>query len=138
MERAYTAGEVCKLTGISYAQLNHWARTGLVVPSLAQAAGRGSRRKYSWRDIVALRAVIHLRAGGLSLQALRKSAEYLRANLPEIERPLADLTLVTDGHSLFAICHSPQETASRVIDALRGGQLVMAVALGEMVAASKE
>jgi DNA-binding transcriptional MerR regulator len=137
MEPACTAGEVCRLAGIAYARLNHWARTGLVVPTLAQATGRGSRRKYSWQDLVALRAVARLRERGLSLQALRRSVEYLRANLPEVERPLSDLTLVTDGHSLFAICRSPQEAASRIIDALRGGQLVMAVALGDMVTAEK-
>lgn len=128
MERAYSAGEARRLAGISYAQLRYWARTGLVVPSLG---GGGARRKYSWQDVLALRMVAHLRGRGLPLQALRRSVEYLRANLPEVEKPLAELTLVTDGRNLFAICRSPEETAVRVIDALRGGQLVMAIALGE-------
>ena len=130
-ERSFSSGEACRFAGINYGQLRYWAGTGLVVPSLSSGL---AQRRYSWQGVLALRMVAHLRGRGLPLQALRRSVEYLRANLPEVEKPLAELTLVTDGRNLFAICRSPEETAVRVIDALRGGQLVMAIALGEFQA----
>src|SRR3977135_257023 len=79
---------VLKLTGVTYRQLDYWARTGLVGSSIRQAAGRGSRRGYSFQDLVALRVVARLLDAGVSLQAVRRAVEYLKQHA---DRPLSTL-----------------------------------------------
>src|SRR5207245_4501853 len=69
---------VLKLTGVTYRQLDYWARTGLVGSSIRQAAGHGSRRVYSFEDLVALRVVARLLDAGVSLQDVWRAVEYLR------------------------------------------------------------
>ena len=70
---AYRAPQVCNLVGISYRQLDYWARTGLIMPSVQQATGSGSQRLYSFADVVQLKVVKRLLDAGMSLKKIRKS-----------------------------------------------------------------
>ena len=108
--------------GISYRQLDYWARTGLVEPSIRGAAGSGSQRLYSFRDLVVLRVVKSLLEAGVSLQNIRKAIETLRAHGVE---DLAAITLISDGTTVYE-CRSAEE----VVDLLQGGQGVFGIAIG--------
>jgi DNA-binding transcriptional MerR regulator len=114
----------CTAAGISYRQLDYWARTGLVEPSVRSATGSGSQRLYGFRDILVLKVVKRLLDTGISLQQIRSAVEFLR------ERGSADIaqvTLMSDGVSVYA-CTSPDE----VVDLLQGGQGVFGIALGRV------
>ena len=113
--------QACKLAGITYRQLDYWARTGLVRPSVADAHGSGTQRSYSYRDILELKVIKHLLSGGISLQAARRAVEYLRANLKE-DLSNADVLVVGPGTVLV-------RTGEELINLLRGGQLVMSIVL---------
>ncbi|HEY0699481.1 MAG TPA: MerR family transcriptional regulator [Micromonospora sp.] len=118
----YRGVTACHAAGISYRQLDYWARTGLVVPSVRDASGSGTQRLYSFRDLVVLKVVKRLLDAGVSLQNIRKAIETLRS------RGVADLagiTLISDGTTVYE-CRSPEE----VVDLLQGGQGVFGIAIG--------
>jgi DNA-binding transcriptional MerR regulator len=108
--------------GISYRQLDYWARTGLVEPSIRPAAGSGSQRLYSFRDLVVLRVVKSLLEAGVSLQNIRKAIDTLRAHGVD---DLAGITLISDGTTVYE-CRSAEE----IVDLLQGGQGVFGIAIG--------
>ncbi len=120
----YRAPQVCKLVGITYRQLDYWARTGLIVPTLAQAHGSGSQRLYSFSDVVQLKVIKNLLDAGMSLKKIRSAFEILRAEM-DTDQPLADVTLLSDGQTIYA-AHSDAE----VVDVLRKGQGVFSIAIG--------
>jgi len=120
----YRAPQVCSLVGITYRQLDYWARTGLITPSLQKATGSGSQRLYAFPDIVQLKVVKRLLDAGMSLKKIRKAMEILREELSS-ESPLSDVTLLSDGRTIYA-AHSPSE----VVDVFRGGQGVFGIAVG--------
>jgi DNA-binding transcriptional MerR regulator len=120
----YRAPQVCNLVGITYRQLDYWARTGLITPSLQKATGSGSQRLYAFPDIVQLKVVKRLLDAGMSLKKIRKAMEILREELTS-ESPLSDVTLLSDGRTIYA-AHSPSE----VVDVFRGGQGVFGIAVG--------
>jgi DNA-binding transcriptional MerR regulator len=107
--------------GITYRQLDYWARTGLVVPSVRDASGSGTQRLYSFRDIVVLKVVKRLLDAGVSLQNIRKAIETLRR---WGEDDLATMTLISDGTTVYE-CRSAEE----VVDLLQGGQGVFGIAI---------
>lgn len=112
----------CGAAGITYRQLDYWARTELVVPSIRSAEGSGSQRLYSFRDILMLKVIKKLLDAGISLQQIRHAVDHLR------QRGVQDLTQVTlmsDGVSVYE-CTSNNE----IIDLLNGGQGMFAIALG--------
>ena len=111
--------------GITYRQLDYWARTGLVEPSIRSASGSGTQRLYSFRDVLVLKVVKKLLDTGVSLQNVRAAVEHLRARGVE---DLARTTIVSDGASVYE-CTSADE----VVDLLRGGQCVFAIAVGNVV-----
>lgn len=118
----YRGVTACSAVGISYRQLDYWARTGLVVPSIRDASGSGSQRLYSFRDLVVLKVVKRLLDAGVSLQNIRRAIEALRS------RGVADLagiTLISDGTTVYE-CRSAEE----VVDLLQGGQGVFGIAIG--------
>ena len=119
---------VLALTGVSGRQVEHWATTGVVRPSIP-AAGKGTRRGYSFRDLVALRVAKRLKDEGISLHKIRKTLTFLRKNFPENKEPLAELRFLTDGDSIFVVDRDPQ----RILDTLKGGQFVFSLALGEII-----
>jgi DNA-binding transcriptional MerR regulator len=110
------------VAGITYRQLDYWARTGLVVPSVRDASGSGTQRLYSFRDIVVLKVVKRLLDAGVSLQNIRKAIETLRQ---WGEEDLATMTLISDGTTVYE-CRSTEE----VVDLLQGGQGVFGIAIG--------
>ncbi len=112
----------CSAAGITYRQLDYWARTGLVAPAVRTATGSGTQRLYSFRDILLLKVIKRLIDAGISLQQIRKSVDYLRVRGAE---DLTQITLMSDGISVYA-CTSDDE----VIDLLKGGQGVFGIALG--------
>jgi DNA-binding transcriptional MerR regulator len=120
----YRGPTACAAAGITYRQLDYWARTGLVEPSVRAAAGSGSQRLYGFRDILVLRVVKRLLDTGISLQQIRSAVTYLRQHGAA---DLAQITLMSDGASVYA-CTSPDE----VVDLLQGGQGVFGIALGRV------
>lgn len=123
-EEGFRAPDVCKLVGISYRQLDYWARTDLLKPSLQDAAGSGTQRQYSFSDVVQLRVVKRLLDAGMSLKKIRQAMHILRERL-DSDNPLSEVTLLSDGHTIYA-AHSDQE----VVDLFRGGQGVFGIAVG--------
>jgi len=121
----YRAPQVCKLVGITYRQLDYWARTKLIVPALQQATGSGSQRLYSFTDVVQLKVIKRLLDAGMSLKKIRSAVEILRIQL-DSDQPLADVTLLSDGQTIYA-AHSEQE----VVDVFRRGQGVFGIAMVE-------
>ena len=126
--QGYRAPQVCKIVGITYRQLDYWARTDLLVPSLQTAHGSGSQRLYSFQDVVQLRVVKRLLDAGMSLKKIRQAMDLLRERL-QSESPLTDVTLLSDGSTIYA-AHSPDE----VVDVFRRGQGVFGIAVGPVQA----
>jgi DNA-binding transcriptional MerR regulator len=121
----YRGPTACSAAGITYRQLDYWARTGLVEPSVREASGSGTSRLYSFRDILVLKVVKKLLDAGVSLVNIRTAIGTLR------DRGVADLaqiTLMSDGTTVYE-CTSTDE----VVDLLQGGQAVFAIAVGRHV-----
>ena len=128
MEQAFTAEQACRLSNCTHHQLRYWDRVGLVSPTLQGSGGRpGVRRLYNFRDLVALRVVRSLLDNGMSLQRVRRAWDYLRRE-GDMEGHLAEVKLVTDGHSIFRVSNDDGE----LMDALRQGQLAFFVAIDEI------
>jgi DNA-binding transcriptional MerR regulator len=100
MSDGFMAGWAARLTGLAYHDLDYWARSGFIVPSVAAAAGKGSQRAYSFRDLVALRVARELRDAGISLPALRRVVQYLRES-EGLDHPLAEARLVVAGDDVI-------------------------------------
>jgi DNA-binding transcriptional MerR regulator len=118
----YRGVTACHAVGISYRQLDYWARTSLVVPSIRDASGSGTQRLYSFRDLVVLKVVKRLLDAGVSLQNIRRAIDTLRSRGVD---DLAGITLISDGTTVYE-CRSPEE----VVDLLQGGQGVFGIAIG--------
>jgi len=123
-EQGYRAPQVCKIVGITYRQLDYWARTELLTPSLREASGSGSQRLYAFGDIVQLRVVKRLLDAGMSLKRIRQAVGILREQLHS-DRPLNDVTLLSDGSTIYAA-----QSAEEVVDVFRRGQGVFGIAVG--------
>jgi DNA-binding transcriptional MerR regulator len=117
VEAGYRGPQVCKIVGITYRQLDYWARTDLVRPSVCDANGSGTQRLYSWSDLIELKVVKKLLDAGVSLQRARKAIEYLRDNIGE---NVAAANLILDG-SRSVLAH----TGDQIVDLLRDGQGVL-------------
>jgi DNA-binding transcriptional MerR regulator len=116
-EEGFRGPQVCNLVGITYRQLDYWARTGLLRPSITEARGSGTQRRYSYRDLVELKVINRLLDAGVSLRSARRAIQCLRDNLGE---DVASANLVLAG-STSVLATSGQE----VVDLLRGGQGVL-------------
>jgi DNA-binding transcriptional MerR regulator len=119
-QQGYRVPDVCRIVGITYRQLDYWARTELVTPSIKDAHGSGSQRLYSFQDLVTLRVIKSLLDTGVSLQRVRKAVDHLVS----MDRPIGGVTLMSDGRGVYE-AHSPEA----VIDLLSKGQGVFAIAL---------
>lgn len=125
VEVGYRGPVAAGVVGITYRQLDYWARTGLVAPTVRPTTGSGTSRLYGFRDILELKIVKRLLDTGVSLQQIRTAVEHLR------NRGTTDLTQVTlmsDGASVYE-CTSADE----VIDLLAGGQGVFGIAVGRVM-----
>ncbi len=117
----YRGPTACQVVGITYRQLDYWARTDLVVPSIRGASGSGSQRLYSFKDLLVLKVVKRLLDAGVSLQNIRVAVDHLRARGV---RDLANITLLSDGTTVYE-CTSAEE----VVDLLQDGQGVFGIAI---------
>lgn len=124
-EVGYKGTVAAKAAGISYRQLDYWARTGLVEPTVRGASGSGSQRLYGFRDILVLKLVKRLLDTGISLQQIRVAVNQLRESGVT---DLAETTLMSDGASVY-LCTSNDE----VIDLVSQGQGVFGIAVGRVL-----
>lgn len=113
----YSARSSAEIVGITYRQLDYWARTNLVRPSLADAEGSGSRRRYSYRDLLELKAIKTLLDAGIRLERVRRVFEFLHETLDE---DVVEVNLVISGDSVLV-----RRGEDEVIDLLRKGQGVL-------------
>ncbi|MEE9487519.1 MAG: MerR family transcriptional regulator [Candidatus Brocadiales bacterium] len=120
---------VCSVIGITPRQVQYWDETDFIKPTIRQATGHGSSRLYSFLDLVQMRVAKALLDGGVSLQKIRKSLEFLRAHAPQVKSPLAEMRFITDGDTVFVLT----KDRDKIVDALSGGQLVFSIALGDLV-----
>ena len=130
IKKIYNSVEACKIIGITYKQLDYYDRTDFIKPSVNRAGGYGSRRMYSFSDLMKLKVIKKLMEAGISLQKLRKTKRYL----DEYENDktgsgdgLLKLTLISDGNTVYA-CDSDKA----IIDTLKSGQGVFGIALGKV------
>jgi DNA-binding transcriptional MerR regulator len=114
----YSGTQTAKVVGISYRQLDYWARTDLIRPSLTDAAGSGSRRRYSYGDLLELKTIKKLIDAGIKLEQVRKVFEYLREH---VATDIASAHIVIDGGSVV-LCDGDQ-----LVDVLKQGQGVLNV-----------
>ena len=119
-DAGYRGPQVCKIVGITYRQLDYWARTDLVRPSVMDANGSGTQRLYSFRDLLELKVIKQMLDAGISLQSARKAVESLRG----FNKSLASARIVIQGASVVLA-----ESDEQVMDLLRGGQGVLSVVL---------
>ena len=124
-DHGYRGVVACQAAGISYRQLDYWARTGLVVPSIRSASGSGSARLYSFTDILVLKVIRRFLDAGVSLQNIRTAVEHLTAKGVS---HLGQVTLMSDGVSIYE-CSSSED----VYDLLQGGQGVFGIAIGKVL-----
>jgi DNA-binding transcriptional MerR regulator len=115
-EEGFRGPQVCSIVGITYRQLDYWARTDLLRPSISEARGSGTQRRYSYRDLLELKVIKRLLDAGISLQSARRALDVLRAHGEEV----ATANLVLNGtQSVLAT------TGEQIIDLLKGGQGVL-------------
>lgn len=96
---AFTLGQVSKTSGVSAKTLDYWAATGFLPPSIKKSAGSGTRRQYSFSDLVAARVARDLRAQGISLQGLRRVVRELRKQ--DFSNPVASARLIVSGRDVY-------------------------------------
>jgi predicted RNase H-like HicB family nuclease len=117
------------LTGLTPRQIDYWDRTHFIKPTLKEAAGYGTGRLYSFEDIVQLKVAKTLIDKGVTLQKIRKSITYLRKNFPDVKKPLAEMRFLTDGETIFVLADKKE----KILDTLARGQMVFALAIGELI-----
>jgi len=118
-EAGFSGKRTAEIVDITYRQLDYWARTDLVRPSLADASGSGSRRQYSYRDLLELKVIKSLLDSGIRLEQVRKVFAYMRNHLGE---DVASANLVIDGSNSVLV-----NTGEELIDLLQNGQGVLNV-----------
>ncbi|MDP9006873.1 MAG: MerR family transcriptional regulator [Actinomycetota bacterium] len=117
VDDGYRGPQVCAIVGITYRQLDYWARTNLLRPSISDARGSGSQRRYSYGDLLELKVIKNLLDAGVSLRSARKAIEYLREH---VGGDIASANLVLNGATSVLV-----RTGEEIIDLLRTGQGVL-------------
>jgi DNA-binding transcriptional MerR regulator len=117
-EPGWSGTQTAKIVGITYRQLDYWARTDLLRPSLVEASGSGSRRKYSYRDLLELRVIKTLLDAGIRLESVREVFIYLRRH---VGTDIAAAHIVISGNGVI-LCDGDE-----LVDVLRKGQGVLNV-----------
>ena len=124
MQQGYTGPEVCKITGITYRQLDHWTTSSLINASIRNLKGSGFHRIYSFQDIIQIKLVNKLREAGVSLQKIRIALKNIE-NILGQDINLSDVSVFSDGKSIYVISDNDQ-----MIDLLKKGQAVFATENG--------
>lgn len=125
----FESKKIAKMLGISLRQIQYWDEQGIVQPSIKKAYGRGTRRLYSFEDLVQLKVVKRLRDNNISLNKIKKSVAYLKKELPNVVKPLAEFTFITDGETIFNLT----DDSDKLIDTLRSGQLTWNIPIKNIV-----
>jgi DNA-binding transcriptional MerR regulator len=120
-DEGFRGPHVCKIVGITYRQLDYWARTDLLRPSISEAKGSGTQRRYSYTDLLELKVVKRLLDAGVSLQSARRAIDCLRDGLGE---GLASANLVLNGDG-SVLARNDED----LVDLLKGGQGVLNIVL---------
>jgi DNA-binding transcriptional MerR regulator len=128
IQDSFSTAEAARLSNLTPRQLDHWARMGFLRPSLQQAAGYGSCRRYSFTDVVRLRVAARLRASGVGLVRIRRCVEALRNLDGSGEADLGRARLLVIGNRVLW-ARSDRE----VVDLLKEGQLVLVFSLGDAI-----
>jgi DNA-binding transcriptional MerR regulator len=110
---SFSTGEAVRVTGVSFRNIDYWARSNFIVPSIAEARGTGTERRYSFSDLLALRVARELREAGVSTQSLRRVVDFLRKR-KGLANPLAECRLIVTGSDV-QVANSPD----RIMSALR-------------------
>lgn len=126
---AFNTNTILNLTGLTMRQVDYWDRTHFIKPSIKEASGHGTARLYSFIDLVQIKVAKTLIDKGVSLQKIRKAITYLKKNFPDIEKPLAEIRFLTDGETIFVLT----DKKGVILDTLAKGQMVFAVAIGEII-----
>lgn len=124
---AYNVHVAVRVAGLTLRQVRYWDHVGLLKPSVQAARGRGSRRLYSFDDLVELRIIAQLRNSGISLQRIAKVTRFVRRSFVGRGKPLQGVNLLTDGRTVFV----RSDERERWADALRGGQIVWLVPVAD-------
>ena len=124
MQQGYTGPEVCKITGITYRQLDHWTTSSLINASIRNLKGSGFHRIYSFQDIIQIKLVNKLREAGVSLQKIRIALKNIQKVLGD-DISISDVSVFSDGKSIYVISDNDQ-----MIDLLKKGQAVFGISLG--------
>ena len=127
VNKYYKSNEVCKIIGLSYKQLDYYDRTKFLSPSINRAVGYGSKRLYSFNDLLKLKVIKKLLDVGITLQKIRKTKKYLEQNNSNGNDAFLNVTLLSDGNTVYA-CYSEKE----IIDTLTSGQAVFGIALDKV------
>ncbi len=128
MTGLHSSKEAARLAGISYRQLDHWTRLGVVKPE-QEASGSGTARRWSGRQVVELRVIAGLRKAGVSMQRIGRAVGWLRRHLPKVKTPLSELSFATDGRRIFYLSPNP----GKLVNVLAGGQAVLTIPMAGMV-----
>jgi DNA-binding transcriptional MerR regulator len=110
---SFSTGEAVRITGVSFRNIDYWARTKFIVPSIADAKGTGTERKYSFSDLLALRVARELREAGISTQSLRRIVEFLRTRR-SLTNPLTECHLIVTGSDV-QVATSPEKIMSALL-----------------------
>lgn len=116
-DNGYSGSDAARIAGISYRQLDYWARTDLIRPSLADAKGSGTRRRYSYRDLLELRAIKSLLDAGIKLETVREAFTYLRN---ELKGDITTVNLVISGNKSVVV-----RDGDELVDLVKRGQGVL-------------
>jgi DNA-binding transcriptional MerR regulator len=124
----YDSKTASRIVGVSLRQLQYWDEREFIRPSVKPAEGRGTRRLYSFNDLVCLKVVKHLARHGFSLQMIRRCLRPLKENTPQTKRPAGSLKYLTDGEELFVITNDRQQ----ILEAMKR-QFVLSLGIGSLV-----
>lgn len=135
--RAYTTIEIAQATGFSVRQLDYWAKSGLLVPSIQQSHGQGSRKLYSIEDLIQLQFIRQLKRYGWSTYKIGKAVNILRTVIGDPD-PLKNVVLVHSKGTIVALCKT-KEGERIIVDALNaGGQQVLGIVLEMLIEDAKQ
>ena len=109
----FSTGDAVRISGVSFRNIDYWARTKFIVPSIAEAQGTGTERRYSFTDLLALRVARELREAGVSTQSLRRVVDFLRTK-KGLTQPLAECRLIVTGTDVQVAT-----STERIMSALR-------------------
>lgn len=117
-KQSFSGSQAAQIVGITYRQLDYWARTNLIRPSLSDAKGSGTRRSYEYRDLLELRVIKQLLDAGIKLESVREVFNYLRSH---VDTEIASAHIVISGKAVI-LCQGDQ-----LVDVVRNGQGVLNV-----------